>query len=111
MRIILDNMRTLNRHNRMESVMNYFKATLVALVAASAPTLAHAGAKCEAHPRAEWMPEDQARAKLEADGYTIKIFKVDGQCYEIYGRNKDGKKVEIYFDTKTLAAVKSEIEK
>lgn len=95
----------------MESVMNHLKAALVALVAVSVPTIAHAGAKCEAHPRAEWMSEDQARAKLEADGYKIKIFKVDGQCYEIYGRNKDGKKVEIYFDTKTLAVVKSEIEK
>ncbi|HKU71482.1 MAG TPA: PepSY domain-containing protein, partial [Burkholderiales bacterium] len=37
--------------------------------------------------------------------------KVDGDCYEIYGTNKEGKKVEIYFDTKSLAVVKSEIKK
>jgi hypothetical protein len=57
------------------------------------------------------MKATDARAKLEADGYKIKVFKVSGNCYEIYGWNKEGKKVEIYFDTKTLAPVKSNIEK
>ena len=51
-----------------------------------------------------------ASAQLEAQGYKIKKFKVDGNCYEIYGHNKDGKKVEIYYDTKTLAVVKSEVD-
>ena len=52
-----------------------------------------------------------ARAKIEAQGYTIDKFKVAGNCYEIYGKNKEGKKVEIYYDAKTLEPVKSEIEK
>lgn len=72
---------------------------------------AFAGAKCVAHPKSEWMKEADAKAKLEAAGYKIKKFKVDGQCYEIYGLNKDGKKAEVYFDTKTLDVVKSEIGK
>jgi hypothetical protein len=55
-------------------------------------------------------PED-AKARIEAQGYTISKFKVDGNCYEIYGKNKEGKKVEIYYDAKTLAPVKTEIEK
>jgi len=37
--------------------------------------------------------------------------KVDGNCYEIYGLDKDGNKAEVYFDTKTLAVVKAEIKK
>ncbi|MGF6780460.1 PepSY domain-containing protein [Paraburkholderia sp. GAS334] len=69
-----------------------------------------ADAKCAAHPKEEWIKESDARAKLEADGYKIKKFKVDGNCYEIYGHNKEGKKVEIYYDTKTLDVVKSEID-
>lgn len=28
-------------------------------------------------------------------GYTIKVFKVSGNCHEIYGKGKDGKTVEI----------------
>ena len=75
------------------------------------PLTALAGAKCEAHPKAEWIKDSDARAKLEAQGYKIRKFKIDGNCYEIYGWNKEGKKVEIYFDTKTLDIVKSEIEK
>ena len=72
---------------------------------------AAAKADCKAYPKAEWMKPADARARIEAQGYTIKKFKVDGNCYEIYGRNKDGKKVEIYYDAKTLEPVKSEIEK
>ncbi len=71
---------------------------------------AFAKADCTAHPKNERMKESDAKAKLEAEGYKIRKFKVDGNCYEIYSHNKEGKKVEIYYDTKTLAVVKSEIE-
>lgn len=84
---------------------------LISLFLATLSTAALAGAKCEKHPKNEWMKESDAKAKLEAEGYKIKKFKIDGQCYEIYGHNKEGKKVEIYFDTKTLAPVKTKIEK
>ena len=79
--------------------------------AAMFPTQVLAKADCKAYPKAEWMKEADAKAKIEAQGYTINKFKVDGNCYEIYGKNKDGKKVEIYYDAKTLEPVKSEIEK
>ena len=72
---------------------------------------AFAGANCPKHPKSEWMPEAEAKAKIEAQGYKIRRFKVDGNCYEIYGTNKEGRKAEVYFDTKTLAVVKAEIEK
>jgi hypothetical protein len=83
---------------------------MVLLAAVAASKAAFAKADCTAHPKSEWIKESDARAQLEAQGYKIKKFKVDGNCYEIYGHNKDGKKVEIYYDTKTLAVVKSEIE-
>lgn len=69
-----------------------------------------AGATCTANPKNEWISEKDMKAKIEAMGYKIKKFKVDGNCYEIYGWNKEGKKAEVYFDTKTAAVVKSEIE-
>ncbi|KWR74999.1 PepSY domain-containing protein [Cupriavidus sp. IDO] len=81
------------------------------LLAGVFSTGAFASAKCASHPKNEWMTEADARAKIEAQGYTIKKFKVDGNCYEIYGTTKEGKKAEIYYDTKTLDVVKSEIEK
>ena len=79
--------------------------------AASFAPAAFAKADCKAYPKAEWMKEPDARAKIEAQGYLIDKFKVSGNCYEIYGKNKEGKKVEIYYDAKTLEPVKSEIEK
>ena len=87
--------------------------TLAALLGAAAatPMPVWAKADCKANPKADWMSEADAKAKLVAQGYKIAKFKVDGNCYEIYGTNKDGKKVEIYFDTKSLDVVKAEIEK
>lgn len=72
---------------------------------------AWAGANCKAYPKAEWMSEADAKAKIEGQGYKIAKFKVDGNCYEIYGTDKAGKKVEVYFDAKSLDIVKAEIEK
>lgn len=95
---------SLNKENPMR------KLVISALMLALSGT-AFASAKCAKHPKEEWMKEADAKAKLEAEGYKIKKFKIDGNCYEIYGHNKEGKKVEIYFDTKTLDVVKSEIEK
>ena len=84
-------------------------AILLTLSLASSGALA--AANCPKYPKAEWMPEAEAKAKIESMGYKVSKFKVDGNCYEIYGKNKDGKKVEIYYDMKTLEPVKSEIEK
>jgi hypothetical protein len=87
------------------------KIVLAALLgsAAALPAVTHAKADCKAYPKAEWMSEADAKAKIAAQGYTIDKFKVDGNCYEIYGSNKDGKKVEIYFDTRSLDVVKAEV--
>lgn len=59
---------------------------------------ASAGPACN-KPKEQWMNETAFRTQLEKNGYQIKTFKVSkGQCYEIYGFDKAGKKVEIYFD-------------
>ena len=87
--------------------MNCFVLAVVCL--AFAPPAALAGANCKANPKAEWMSEADAKARIAAQGYKIDKFKVDGNCYEIYGSNKDGKKVEIYFDTRSLDVVKAEV--
>jgi hypothetical protein len=89
--------------------MNRAALATVLGLAALVSMPAFAKANCKAYPKSEWMKEADARAKIERQGYAIDKFKVDGNCYEIYGRNKDGKKVEIYFDAKSLEPVKSEV--
>ncbi len=83
--------------------------TAVATPAATpAPTVALAKDKngCPAYPKDQWMSEADAKAKIAEMGYKVKTFEVTGNCYEIYGHDKDGNKAEVYFDAKTLAIVK-----
>ena len=84
--------------------MNRLLILIAALLTATAAT---AGPTCKA-PKETWMKEADFKARLEGEGYKIKTFKVTkGQCYEIYGQDKAGKKVEIYFDPATAAVLES----
>ena len=84
--------------------MNKILALIAALLTA---TGAMAGPTCTAAEN-QWMKEADFKTKIEGQGYTIKTFKVSkGKCYEIYGFDKAGKKVEIYFDPQTGAVVAS----
>ena len=76
---------------------------LAIAAAALVSTSALAGPTCTA-PKEKWMKEADFKAKVEAQGYKIKNFKVTkNDCYEIYGFDKDGKKVQIYFNPETGA--------
>ncbi len=84
------------------------KRTIPALIFAlvSLPALA-ADPKCTDQPKEEWKSEKEFKEKVKAEGYKIKKFKVTKtHCYEIYGWDKDGKKVEIYYNPVTFEAVK-----
>jgi len=79
------------------------KLKIAAIVLALTGSAAFAGPACNV-PQDKWMKEADFKAQLEKQGYQIKTFKVSkGQCYEIYGFDKAGKKVEIYFDPATGA--------
>lgn len=81
------------------------RKAILTLLFASASSFG--SADCKLYPKNLWMEGAELKSRLEAEGYTIKDFHVDGNCYEIYGKDKDGKKVEIYFDAKTGAPVKT----
>ncbi|WP_048305654.1 PepSY domain-containing protein [Halomonas sp. PR-M31] len=72
---------------------------LVVAAALSFAGVAVAAPQCTDAPESEWMGEDAMQQQLEDQGYQIDRFVVtDTNCYEIYGEDKDGVKVEIYFD-------------
>jgi hypothetical protein len=74
------------------------KSLVVAALLVAAAGAAMASPTCTA-PKDSWKPEASFKKELEGQGYQIKNFKVTkGNCYEIYGTDKAGKKVEIYFD-------------
>lgn len=61
-------------------------------------SLANAKKNCTDEPKDKWMSEEAFKKMVEEQGYKISKFKQPGTCYEIYGTDKSGKKVEIYFN-------------
>ncbi|VXC80335.1 conserved exported hypothetical protein [Pseudomonas sp. 8Z] len=85
------------------------KLLLLSLILAS--PLTFAATECTTADKAQWQDQDTFQADLKGQGYEIKKFKVtSGNCYEIYGHDKAGKKVEIYFDPVSGKPVKSNVE-
>lgn len=80
--------------------------TLVALGAALAATGALASPRCDAGPQAQWQPREALQSKLTAAGWQeIARIKVEDGCYEAKGKDDKGRKVEAYFNPKTLEQV------
>ncbi|WP_144171328.1 PepSY domain-containing protein [Pseudomonas sp. Kh13] len=74
-------------------------------------SIAFAATECTTADKSTWQDQEKFQAQLKEQGYKINKFKVTkGNCYEIYGLDKEGRKVEIYHDPVTGKAVKSEVE-
>jgi hypothetical protein len=84
---------------------------LAALTTTGFAGAALADTECTKEPKSKWKDQKAFEQSLKDQGYKIKVFKVTkGNCYEIYGWSKDGKKVEIYFNPVTGEKVKEEID-
>ncbi|MGB7481848.1 MAG: PepSY domain-containing protein [Burkholderiaceae bacterium] len=51
---------------------------------------------CTTQPKAKWMSSADVKAKFEAQGYSVGRVKTGGSCYEVYSKDKDGRKVELF---------------
>ena len=65
---------------------------------------------CTTEPKSAWMSEAAMQARVTEMGYKADVFKVSGNCYEIYGKDKEGRDVEVYFNPVNGEVVKSEVE-
>ena len=65
--------------------------------------------ECHA-PRDQWQPRDAAMLLAEQHGWTVRDFEIDDGCYEIEGRDQDGREIEVKFDPATLQIVEMEYE-
>lgn len=66
--------------------------------------------RCQKHPRSERMSVNAIQKNLVNQGYEIHDFEYDNHCYQMEGRDPQGKKVEIYLDSKSGKIVHSERE-
>jgi hypothetical protein len=77
-----------------------------ALAAFASPAVA--GPTCTSEPKSAWMAESAMKAKIDALGYKTTLFKTtSGNCYEIYGFDRGGARVEVYFSPVTGEIVKA----
>jgi hypothetical protein len=72
------------------------------LLMASFAFPALARTQCTTDPKDKWISEADMQAQITAAGYKPDVFKVTkGNCYEIYGRDAKGKRIEVYFNPVT----------
>ena len=62
-------------------------------------------ATCDSGPKDGWQAVQKLEQLLKEKGWTVRRIKEDGGCYEVYGLDQDGKRVEAYFHPLTLAPV------
>ena len=81
----------------------------LAVVALSALSLgALASEACTDLPRDKWLAQQDVKAKLEKQGYSVQRMKADDGCYEAQVKGKDGKKTELKINPANGAVVKEE---
>ncbi len=86
------------------------KQLTLTILILGATQLAFAKKDCTTEPKSKWMSEDAFKMKVESEGYKISKFKQSGNCYEIYGKNKKGQEVEVYFSPVDAKVSKEKIE-
>ena len=81
-----------------------FAAVLLATSAAAV-----AAETCPPVPKEQWLRPQEVQSRLQAQGVEVKRVKREGSCYEVRGRNRAGKKVELYVSPADAAVVKEKV--
>lgn len=59
-------------------------------------------------PMANWQPRAAVTQMAEARGWTVRRIKIDDGCYEIAGRDAEGRAIEVTVHPATLAVIEIE---
>lgn len=86
--------------------MKPFKAMCATVLAfAAAGASAQHAERCEPIPKDQWKPQAELERRLTDMGWKIRRVKIENGCYEVYGHDERGVKVEVFFHPKTLDRV------
>ena len=80
------------------------------LLAATSIAHAHGNVQCEAVPAAERKPQMELQQKLVSEGWKVRKVQVYHDCYEVYGFDEKGARVEAFFHQKTFDRVEPDAE-
>jgi hypothetical protein len=92
---------------KFEGLLKSVLVTLAA-TAVSGTALAHGFDDCTKEPKDKWKPQAEAEAAATAAGYTVTKSKIDGTCYEVYAKDKEGKKFELFYNPVSLELMKKQ---
>jgi hypothetical protein len=59
-------------------------------------------------PMADWQPRHAVERMAEAQGWSVRRIKIDDGCYEVDGRDAEGRAIEVTLDPATLAIIEVE---
>ena len=75
---------------------------LAMLVVAGQPVWA--GRDCDAPPET-WQPASAVRVLAERNGWRVERLKIDDGCYEIRGRDAEGRRLKVKIDPASLKVI------
>ena len=61
-------------------------------------------------PMADWQPRDAVARLAEENGWAVRRIKIDDGCYEIDGRDAQGRAIEVTVHPATLEVIEFEFE-
>lgn len=82
--------------------------TAVALAALASQASAEESHNCGNAPKDKWMSKEAFTGKVKADGIEVRRIKEEDGCYEVYGFDAKGNKIERLFNPETGAMIGDE---
>lgn len=61
-------------------------------------------------PMADWQPRNAVQRLAEDNGWIVRRIKIDDGCYEIDGRDAEGRRIEVTVHPATLEVIEFEYE-
>jgi hypothetical protein len=61
-------------------------------------------------PMADWQPRDAVQRLAQKNGWIVRRIKIDDGCYEIHGRDAEGRRIEVKVHPATLQVIEIEYE-
>jgi len=86
-----------------ETTGKLLAAVLLSIDASAA--FAHGNVSCPVVAKEDKRPQMELQRKLEGDGWKVRVVKNYNNCYEVYGFDGKGEKIEAFFNPKSFERV------
>lgn len=78
--------------------------TMLACLTCLSAQPVHASDECFV-PMSDWQPRDAVARLAGQSGWTVRRIKIDDGCYEIDGRDAQGRRIEVTLHPQTLRVI------